>query len=97
VSCPEGSPSWRGAQVTTVVSFREGSKIGIGDHPGQLATLIMAVIGRGDGIFRPRGSRFGDGQRLGGLRAGSDAAVAVGQLRLAGFQAGIDWSLATPL
>ncbi len=29
--------------------------------------------------------------------AGSDAAVAAGQLRLAGFQAGIDWSLATPL
>ena len=54
-----------GRRSPPFVSFREGSKIGIGDHLGQLAALIMAVIGRGDGIFRPRGSRFGDGAAAG--------------------------------
>jgi hypothetical protein len=54
-----------GRRSSPFVSFREGSKIGIGDRLGQLAALIMAVIGRGGGIFRPRGSRFGDGAAAG--------------------------------
>jgi hypothetical protein len=85
-----------GRRSSPFVSFREGSKIGIGDHLGQLAALIMAVIGRGDGIFRPRGSRFGDGAAAGRPSCGQRHSDRGGSASPGWLPAGIDWSLATP-
>ncbi len=86
-----------GRRSSPFVSFRRGRRSASGITSANWPPSSWPSSGEATGSSGPEAAASGTGQRLGGLRAGSDAAVAVGQLRLAGFQAGIDWSLATPL